>query len=145
MATPTFDSHAVFSSVTSDALATTILEEGTLLVEGYTGIIQKIHFEGEDGDRHLSHGYPSRTWKYRGLLSAPTLDGLNGLLVILEEYVDLFITDPTTYFALVDSFGNSYEDAAILTVDPTNLRKTDSGYCLNIVVTGIIQTMEQDG
>src|ERR1041384_8320383 len=98
MASPTFDSKKIFDSLTSVAgPSATTLSEGVLWCPDYTGILQKLHFEGDDGDRFLTHGYPSRNWVFKGYLCALSLTDMIGLLNVIEGYVDESANDPTVW------------------------------------------------
>ena len=135
MSSPTFDSHKIFDSVRADA---TTYSEGVLWVPSYTGIRQKLHFNGEDGDRYLAHGYPDRPWIFKGVIAAPSLAGLKTLLVAIETAIDLSVDDPTVTKALVDSFGNYYTEAQITSLHIVEITTTGDGYLAHIQVEGIV-------
>lgn len=146
MASPTFNGQPIFDSST---LAATF-SEGVLWVPSYTKIYQPLHFNGEIGDRVLTHGYPDLQWMFKGLLSAPS--GLATKLAAIQAYIDEADADGSTYRVLVDSFGNTYQKAQIrnMTVQephvkagPTGL--PNGGFVCSIIVTGIIQSVSRYG
>src|SRR4051812_30942717 len=107
MASPTFDSTAIFDSLRADG--STLFSEGVLFVHGYEQITQRLHFNGEDGDRYLFHGWPDREWTYIGHLSADSFAHLATRLAAIQTKIDANTSDNSTYKALVDSFGGTYD------------------------------------
>lgn len=146
MASPTFNSQTLFDS----GDGTTNYSEGVLFVGPYSKIRQKLHFNGEDGDRYLTHGFSDRTWTFRGLMSAPTIAGLLANFAAIEAYIDEADSDNSTYHALTDSFGQSFTAAQIhnFQYEPPHYAVNRRGigeYVAQVTVTGVIQGMEVDG
>src|SRR5689334_18084975 len=98
MASPSFNNEAIFDSKRTGG---TRFSEGVLWAQGYTAIWQRLHFNGEDGDRYLAHGKPDRQWVFNGILSAPTIDDLHDLFADIEGYIDEAEDDPTVFRTLV--------------------------------------------
>lgn len=139
MASPTYDSVAIFDSKRSDNSTFT---EGNLFVEDYTPIIQKLHFNQEDGDRYLVHGFGDREWVYEGLLSSPTLADLQSKIAIILGKINDFQSNPTTYKTLVDSYGTTYTSAAQIHhfhfLERPHI-EINGGYVCRIRVSGVLQ------
>jgi len=145
MASPTFNGQSLFDS----GDGTSNYSEGVLFVGPYSKIRQPLHFNGEDGNRYLTHGWGDRTWTFKGLMSAPTIGGLFANFAAIEAYIDEADSDDSTYHALTDSFGGSYSAAQIHTLQygEPHYSKNHRGageYVTEVIATGIIQGMETD-
>jgi hypothetical protein len=136
MASPTFNLIAIFDSVAADG--TTKFSEGVLQVDQYTKIRQKLHFNGENGDRYLTHGWPDRKWTFRGYISAPTYDDMQTILAAIEAVIDEADTATTTFHALKDSFGQTWTNAQVHDLNILYKHVTETGYIVQVVVTGIV-------
>lgn len=141
MASPTFNSQTIFDSKRTGGAR---FSEGVLWAQGYTAIWQRLHFNGEDGDRYLAHGKSDRQWVFSGILSAPTITELQGLFSAIQTYIDEAEDDPTMYRTLVDSFGASYAHAQVRTFNALDIHVSKDGYIAQVQVTGIIQGMEHE-
>lgn len=143
MSSPTFNDLPIFDSRKVDA---TYYSEGVLTVHGYSKIIQTLHFNGENGNRLIHHGWPDRQWTFQGLMSydhatpASALTGLKDSFRAIETYID-----SEDYHKLVDSFGSVFTKARINTFDHTPIHKSAEGYIAQVTITGIIQGMVFDG
>lgn len=144
MPSPTYDGAAIFDSKRD---GTHTFNEGVLYVDGdYTPIIQVIHFNGMDGDNVLVHGYADREWTYEGILSSTSLADLMSKISTIENKVDDFVTNPTTYKVLVDNFGNSFTNAQIRHFKVTerpHIEANGNWFC-RIRVAGVVQGMKSN-
>src|SRR5665213_2161822 len=136
MASPTFNSQKIFDSVKADS---STFSEGVLFATEYTKILQKFQFNGEDGSRYLGMGWPDRPWVFKGLLSAPTISGLWTLLAAIEAVIDEADNASTTYHALVDSFGQTFDAAQVKHLAILDIHTSEGGtYVAHVVVSGVI-------
>lgn len=135
MASPTFGGSPIFDSIRADNSTFT---EGLLLVGDYTKIYQTIHFNREDGNRLISHGFPDRPWTFQGLISADTAARLKTRLSAIESQIDA-----DDYHILVDSYGNTYANAKVMGMHPQRMYGVAN--MIGVVITGIIQGMAHDG
>jgi hypothetical protein len=144
MASPSYDSSRIFDSISSDNGL--LFSEGILEALDYQGLFQALQFNGENGTRWLSHGWPSRQWVFRGILSAPTLSELNGIFNGIQLAIDKAVADPKDYWkVLTDSFGNTFHRAQVRTfhkLQPTQI--CVGGFLCTVQVTGLIESMDQE-
>jgi hypothetical protein len=144
MPSPTFDGNKLFDSINHDG---DNFSEGILYPLDYTKIIQDIHFDGENGDYILTHGWPDRKWEFVGLISAPTGEAFGGIIRAIQSAIDDADSDDSSYHDLKDSFGGDYPKAQVRSM--SYLQKphftAGGGYVAQIRVEGVIQGMDQDG
>jgi hypothetical protein len=143
MATPTYNGTNLFNS--DDDTGTYC--EGVLEALDYGGLFQTMHFQGEDGDRFLAHGWSSRQWVYRGFISAASLADLKVKYNAIEAEIDAAVDHPDSYWkTLTDSFGSSFTKAQVRTFHKLGggTHKTADGYYCPIIVTGVIQHQDQE-
>jgi len=138
MASPTFAGSAIFDSIRADNSTFT---EGVLYCPEYSKITQSIHFNGEDGNRLVEHGFPDRNWVFEGMISADTLARLKLRISAIQSDIDA-----QDYHTLVDSFGNTYANAKVMHMHMRMIRiGTASEYIAAVTISGIVQGMIHDG
>ena len=131
MATPTYDSKKLFSYQDSQSNWRT---EGVVMVPDYSKVTQTLHFNGENGNRYLDHGYADQKWYYRGYLWASNLSGLVTAVKAIQTYVDNDPGDTASYKPLVDTFGNSFPVALVTKLTKQVQRISADGWLADVVV-----------
>jgi hypothetical protein len=143
MASPTFNTIHLFDSTAMDGSQVCA---GTVKVHDYSPIIQPIQFNGENGTRLLTHGYPNRKWSFEGVLFARTATELGTLVAAIQTQADNFVAAPNNWYALVDNFGRTYTSAQIHSVHGIDYHGIDGGGCITpIIVQGELQGMPHQG
>jgi hypothetical protein len=143
MASPTFNGNKIFDSL--DASSTNF-SEGVLWVQPAAPVLQTVRFEGEIGGIRLSHGSSDQEWTFEGLISATTITAFFTIMATLQTQLALVISAPSTYYTLVDSFGNVYDNAQITHMDPIAPHaQAGGGLVAAVRVTGICQGSTQYG
>ena len=138
MSSPTFNGSPIFDSIKADASTFT---EGVLYCPEYSKITQVVHFNGEDGNRLIEHGFPDRPWIFDGYISGNTLTALKTRISAIEDQIDA-----QDYHVLVDSFGNTYANAKVMHLHMKMIRAGYGGeYVARVTITGIVQSMVHDG
>lgn len=140
MASPTFNGNKIFDSIDGEGNR---YSEGVLWAPEFQKIIQTLHFNGENGDRILTHGYPDRPWVFTGIISAPSIGSLNTLLAAIQTCIQDCDTTGG-YHTLVDSFGHSYSNAQVRHYSCQDIRRSADGYLAVVRVTGVIRGMVKE-
>lgn len=137
MASPTFNGNKIFDSLDSSGAS---FSEGNLRVAFADPIIQTIHFEGLIGNTVLSHGTGDQEWEFVGYLSATTNTAFWTLINAIQTQIANFVSAPSTYHSLTDSFGNSYSNAQVRHMYPFETHtRAGGGLVASIRVTGVCQ------
>lgn len=143
MSSPRFNSVHIFDSIDEDG---SNVCAGNVKVHDYSPIIQPIHFNGENGTRLLTHGYPNRKWTFEGLLFARTSTELGTIIATIQTQIDAFVLNPNAWFILVDNFGRTYPSAQIHSIHGIDYHGIDAGGCLTpILVQGELAGMPHQG
>ena len=140
---PVFDSKQIFDSWDAD---NNQFSEGCLTVLDFQKIRQRLHFNGEQGDRYLTHGYPDRRWVFEGLLSAPDYDTLAAMIVQIQSYIKKADSLQNTYSPMSDSFGNIFPYAQIHSFHYLQIPqiRIDGGYVCRVRIDGCVLGMESE-
>jgi hypothetical protein len=143
MGSPTYNGSKIFDSF--DA-SNNNFTEGCLWVQPADPILQPIHFEGEIGSIVLSHGQGDMAWEFNGLISATSSATFFNILSTLQTNLTNTINNPSTYYTLVDSFGNVYDNAQLRHIDPVAPHtQSGGGLVAALRVTGVVQGTVQYG
>ena len=152
MPSPTFNGVKIFDSIDQNSNS---VPEGVLYVPNYTPIYQRIHFEGEIGDWTLYHGYPDMPWVFEGLISGTTLAQFNTIIQLIQTYIqNCTVGANTTYYTLVDSFGNYYDTSQVREMTFLEAPKSwywynsgtlTTGYVAKVRIAGIVSGNTQVG
>jgi hypothetical protein len=143
MASPLFNAVHIFDSIDEDGINVCA---GNVKVHDYSPIIQPIHFNGENGNRLLTHGFSNRKWTFEGYLFARTPGELASKIATIQFQIDSFVLNPNAWFVLVDNFGRTYPSAQIHSIHGIDYHAIDLGGCITpILVQGELQGMPHQG
>ncbi len=106
----------------------------TVTAGGVAPILQSVHFDKNDGDYVIAHGYSNRDWIGTGLIFQDTQADMCDYIATLEAYEDDW--NGTTWRTLVDTTGNTWENARILSVVASPIRAAGDYFYVSLTITG---------